>query len=79
MNSKLTKEQFITICDTHANESMWYLFLNYGCPVRPASAAPEYVEKYQAVSKALEEYVIFIRDQEKILYPNGNDETEFNL
>ena len=74
--SILNKKQFKHICDVHSNESMWYLFLNYGCPVHDV---PEYLEKFQAVSEALEKYVIFIRAQEALLYPDGNDETEFNL
>jgi hypothetical protein len=60
----LTEKEYEGICDTHENESLWYFFLNYGCPVRNNS---EYKEKYDAVAKALNEYISFLGEQKELL------------
>ena len=53
----LSKEEFEDVQSLHINESWWYLFLNYGCPL-PLNK--EYEEKFNAISKALVEYIDFV-------------------
>jgi hypothetical protein len=68
---RMTLDEFQEICEAHKEETMWYLFLNYGAPVDD----PEYVEKYNAVRKSLEEYIAFMHAQEKLVKPDmGEDE-----
>lgn len=59
----LTKEEFEEIRDAHQNETWWYLFLNYGCPIENS----EYEEKFNNVSKAVEEYTVYMSKQAEVL------------
>lgn len=60
----LTLEEFDHIQVAHTNEQpLWYLFLNYGCPIENA----EYAAKFNAVRVALENYANYLNEQQKLL------------
>lgn len=55
-----------TACEDHKEESMWYYFLNYGCPVDDE----EYEAKYNAVRDALDIYCTFMNAQMEMHDPD---------
>ncbi len=67
----LTDEEFETVQDAHSNEDWWYLFFNYGCPLIENK---EYQEKFDAVTKAMGEYLTFVNQS-----PTGNEDDEREL
>lgn len=61
----LTIEQYNDICDTHQEESWWYLFLNYGDPL--FGEVPEYAKLFEGLEKALTAYIEYMTTQRKLL------------
>ena len=57
----LSDKEFEEVKSAHENEPWWYLFLNYGCPI---SSNKKYEEKFSAIAKALEEYIVFVNEAE---------------
>jgi len=59
----LTVKEFETVREAHQEESWWYLFLNYGCPIDN----PFYEIQYNKMRDALEAYIAYMSEQQEKL------------